>query len=94
MTDEATQLVKTKAEPEARRLLGELESAMANALQATELITDELADLHRRKKNSDELIVHAAVIRRDAKLASESLLKVEQSAAAMLEHALKWRPPK
>ena len=94
MADEVTQLIKTKAEPEAKRLLGELESAMASAEQLTELISNELADLHRRKKNRDEMIVHAAAIRHYAKFGSESLMKVEQSAASMLEHAIRWRPPK
>ena len=76
-----------------REHLSKLEPAMSSALEMTDLIQAELADLHSREKTSDEMITHAAVIQRYAQLGSEALSEVETQATRMLEDAVKWRVP-
>lgn len=90
--DELNEL-RARGRKAVREHLSELELAMSSALEMTEAIRAELADLHSRERNSDEMIVHAAVIHRYAQLGSEALSKVETRATGMLEDAVKWRVP-
>lgn len=95
MTDLPGELkeLRARGREAVREHLSELELAMSSALEMTEAIRAELADLHSREKNSDEMIAHAAVIYRYGQLGSEALSKVETQATRMLEDAVRWRVP-